>query len=414
MKKLFRPRGLDGIFYAHFKYKGFHIQDCLDTVDETIAYRRCLQIKLEVDEGRYQSGKKVVVAKNRGEILKPRHPMDPEHIRSISRYNDCIAWYFEALNDDYKEKIVSHGYYYNEVCNANKHIIRSRVFAGLTISEVIDKDQATGLSPLQKAIQNVAGKDKIRGTVKKVGMVFEKVIRMGDPSFIMLSHFPSDNPRKKPRLPGRKGFYQTRFLSEPQAIEIMNNLDDRFVDLATLLAYSGLDLTEAISLKWGEVDRADLVIVKNRGKNPNQPRKIPIRGSLEKMLKMRFLMHQIESSDKKVKDDQRVFDFPRNGYKAGAQIKDPARVFQKKWKKALEDSSIGWNVRPKDLRHFFASTMLNRGANPMEIANQMGHSDVKMLIQRYGKYSVDRLHEASKVWDRVEDGVQMVCKSEEW
>jgi integrase len=80
----------------------------------------------------------------------------------------------------------------------------------------------------------------------------------------------------------------------------------------------------------------------------------------------------------------------------------------------LKDSSIGWNVRPKDLRHFFASTMLNRGANPMEIANQMGHADVQMLIERYGKYSVAKLHEASKVWDRVEEGVQMVCKQEDW
>lgn len=45
----------------------------------------------------------------------------------------------------------------------------------------------------------------------------------------------------------------------------------------------------------------------------------------------------------------------------------------------------------------------------------MGHANVEMLIKKYGHYSVDRLYEASKVWDQVEDpGMQIVCKQEEW
>ena len=411
-KKPFRPRGSDDILYGNFKYKGNYVQDCLDTIDPKIADRRVLEIKLRIDEGRYEPGKKVVSVKGRAEVAKPRHPEDPMHILSLQRYKDCVALYFDSLNEDRKKGKVSDSYYYGELVTINKHIIRSKVFEGLTISEIVQKNPKTGLSPLQESIQQLAHAP--RGSVKKLGMIIEKVIRMGDPNFILLAHFNSNDPKKKPRLPGVKGFYQTKFLLEAQAIEIMKNLDERFRDLATLMAYSGLDLSEAIHLKWGEVDRVDQVIVKNRGKNPDQPRKIPIRGQLEKMLKMRFLMHNIENQNKKVKEDQRVFDFPRKGYSAGAQMKDTARVFQRAWKRALELSSIGWNVRPKDLRHFFASTMLNRGANPMEIANQMGHSDVKMLIQRYGKYSVDRLHEASKVWDRVEDGMQIVCKSEKW
>jgi len=396
-KKPYRPRGEDSILYASKKYKGEHLQDCLDTIDENIADRRVLQLMIEVDEGRYQPGKKVVSAKNRSELTKPG-------AEEPKQYTDCIAKYFESLNKDRENGIVSNAYYENERHLCNKHIIRSQVFAGLTISDIREIDPKTGVSPLRRSINQI--EHSPRGSVKKLGMVVEKVIRMGDPSFVLLAHFKSDDPKKKPKLPGIKGFYQTKFLSESQAIEIMDNLDARFSDLAKLMAYSGLDLSEAINLTWGEVDRIDQVIVKNRGKNPNQPRKIPIRGQLEKMLKMRFLMHQIQSPDKKVKGDQKVLEFPRAGYMAGAKIKDPARVFQKKWKQALKDSSIGW--------HFFASTMLNRGANPMEIANQMGHADVQMLIERYGKYSVAKLHEASKVWDRVVDGVQFVCKQEDW
>ena len=125
-------------------------------------------------------------------------------------------------------------------------------------------------------------------------------------------------------------------------------------------------------------------------------------------------MLNVENPNRRIKNSQRVFDFSRYEYK-NEQLKRPDREFQRAWKIALDKSTIDWNVRPKDLRHFFGSTMLNRGANPMEIANQMGHASVEMLIKRYGHYSVDRLHEASKVWDQVEDsGMQIVYKQEEW
>ena len=78
------------------------------------------------------------------------------------------------------------------------------------------------------------------------------------------------------------------------------------------------------------------------------------------------------------------------------------RMFQWDWKHAQEKSSVGWNVRVKDLRHFFGSTMLNRGVDSLEIANQMGHQDLNMLRERYGHYTDEKLHNSSKVWDYIE------------
>jgi integrase len=60
------------------------------------------------------------------------------------------------------------------------------------------------------------------------------------------------------------------------------------------------------------------------------------------------------------------------------------------------------NVRVKDLRHFFGSTMLNRGVDSLEIANQMGHQDLNMLRERYGHYTDEKLHNSSKIWDYTE------------
>jgi integrase len=128
------------------------------------------------------------------------------------------------------------------------------------------------------------------------------------------------------------------------------------------MAYSGLDLAEAINLTWDHIDRKNNMIVrerdkirKNKQKNKIVTRRIPIRGELEKMLRSRF-------KDRKL-GDERIFHFVAEKFadprKDGKELKTANRMFQWDWKHAQEKSSVEWNVRVKDLRHFFGSTMLN-------------------------------------------------------
>ena len=37
-----------------------------------------------------------------------------------------------------------------------------------------------------------------------------------------------------------------------------------------------------------------------------------------------------------------------------------------------------------DLRHTCASLMIAAGANPLEVAAQLGHKDARLVLQRYG------------------------------
>ena len=88
---------------------------------------------------------------------------------------------------------------------------------------------------------------------------------------------------------------------------------------------------------------------------------------------------------------------------------------QVNWKHAQEKSSVEWNVRVKNLRHFFGSTMLNRGVDSLEIATQMGHQDVNMLRERYGHHTDEKLHNSSKVWDYSEvNKSQLGANSKSW
>jgi len=84
------------------------------------------------------------------------------------------------------------------------------------------------------------------------------------------------------------------------------------------------------------------------------------------------------------------------------------------WKRALKKSSVDWNVRVKDLRHFFGSFMLNRGVDHLTIVTLMGHSGVDMLKKRYGHFDDETLRRAVRVFDQIKDEspncLQIVCK----
>ena len=80
----------------------------------------------------------------------------------------------------------------------------------------------------------------------------------------------------------------------------------------------------------------------------------------------------------------------------------------------LKKSSVDWNVRVKDLRHFFGSFMLNRGVDHLTIVTLMGHSGVEMLKKRYGHFDDETLRRAVRVFDQIKDEspncLQIVCK----
>ena len=59
---------------------------------------------------------------------------------------------------------------------------------------------------------------------------------------------------------------------------------------------------------------------------------------------------------------------------------------QRHWRRACNKSSVDWHIRPKDLRHFFGSHLLNSGVDPLMIASFMGHASFasKKIRSFYG------------------------------
>ncbi|TLS78270.1 hypothetical protein FE236_00480 [Mariprofundus erugo] len=54
----------------------------------------------------------------------------------------------------------------------------------------------------------------------------------------------------------------------------------------------------------------------------------------------------------------------------------------------MRDSGVRYR-NPYQSRHTYASMMLSAGENPAWIAKQMGHTNMQMVLQKYGRYMPD-------------------------
>jgi integrase len=80
-----------------------------------------------------------------------------------------------------------------------------------------------------------------------------------------------------------------------------------------------------------------------------------------------------------------------------------SRVFRPAVKRAALDG-----LTFHDLRHTCASLMIAAGANPLEVASQLGHKDARLVLQRYGHLYPGASAKAAQLLDNVTGGSSAV------
>jgi len=337
-KREIRPRGNRGVFYASCRWKGILLQDCLQTTDEQLARIRLADLKNQIDRGEYQSWK------------LSWDQIEADYLREDGRYDYIVR----------------------------KHL--NPFFRGKRVKEVTNYNPKNGKSLVTEYFR-IKG-DLPESSLKKHARVLKWILRRGDRKF----ELPTITYRNK-------GFYQTRFMSEAELDEIISHLDDQYQSIALVMAYTGLDLSDAVNLKWRDVSLKDGMIRTKRGKTGNKI-SIPLAQVVSNVLVFRNRVRRLH--------DDRVFNVRTHG-------------FQRAWKRSLKKTSIDWNVRVKDLRHYFGSYMLNKGVDSLQIAELMGHSSVEMIKKRYGHFDDETLRRAVSVFDQSTEErlnrLQNVCKT---
>ena len=152
-----------------------------------------------------------------------------------------------------------------------------------------------------------------------------------------------------------------------QLVRTLNTLDARArhaVDLVELLAYSGMRLGEAVSLRWEDIDRSrDLFTVTGgeTGTKNHEARGVPLFPSLGKLLE------RIQS---------------RCNETTGRVIKIESA--KKSMITACEKAGLP-NFTHHSMRHFFVSNAIEAGVDFKVIASWVGHKDGGVLVAKtYG------------------------------
>ena len=172
--------------------------------------------------------------------------------------------------------------------------------------------------------------------------------------------------------------------------DVLDHLEDQYREVATFMAYTGLDISDVLTLEWSSVDMKAKMIRTERRKTMHNSDTIKIKIPMVKM---------VEDILKNLRRVRKLHD------KGISQIKGDTRINRRKnlqehWKRACQASSVDWHIRPKDLRHFFGSHLLNSEVDPLMIASFMGHTSLDMLLKRYGHFTDQTRREAILKFDR--------------
>jgi integrase len=149
---------------------------------------------------------------------------------------------------------------------------------------------------------------------------------------------------------------------------------------------TGLRRGELIGLQWGDVDfhsRFLIVrraIVRNRVGAPKsgKVRRVDLSGQLVATFQHLKELRELEAMAKNVtlQPDAWVFLSPK-GYRLDERNLETA------WARCLKAAGIR-QIRFHDLRHTFASLLIEQGAHPKYIQEQMGHSSIQVTMDTYG------------------------------
>ncbi len=185
----------------------------------------------------------------------------------------------------------------------------------------------------------------------------------------------------------RENNHKERYLSCDETnrllTELKNCKSDVVPDLVEFLILTGARRGEAMGMKWQDVDferKSWTVPLSKSGK----PRHIPLSGAAMAVLERR-----------RNNGSKWVFPNPKTS--------KPISGFHRTWDRIRKNAGIP-DVRIHDLRHNFASLLVNKGRSLYEVQKLLGHADIS-TTQRYAHLSQDTLQEATELVSVTISGV---------
>ena len=166
---------------------------------------------------------------------------------------------------------------------------------------------------------------------------------------------------------------RVRWLRYEEEKKLLESCPDWLCDIIVFDLHTGLRQAELLSLEWTRVDFSRKTILIQETKN-NRPKTVPLNITALSILDRKTKVRSVKND---------LVFFSGNGTKINRH--NLWRAF----KKALDKSKIeGFTFH--DLRHTFATRLVQKGEDIYKVAKLMGHKDIRMS-QRYSHHCPDSL-----------------------
>jgi integrase len=191
------------------------------------------------------------------------------------------------------------------------------------------------------------------------------------------------NPAQVVKAP-RREHKEMDFLTPAEIPVFLDAVPPEWQPLFFTLIFTGMRLGELLALRWSDLDWTSQTIRVSRSvwhgqfqepKTRNSVRTIGMSDRLMAMLMDRML-------NAPASPDDLVFCTERGG------LLDPANLRHRVCGPALTAAGLR-KIRIHDLRHTFASLLINQGENLKYVQQQLGHASITTTVDRYGHLMPD-------------------------
>lgn len=166
-----------------------------------------------------------------------------------------------------------------------------------------------------------------------------------------------------------------------------------YKELTRLLFYTGLRVGEALALTWKDIDleKKQLHVDKTLDIKTRTPQSPKTAGSVGYVPFPSFIGEMLYEIKKE--SVQKIYGFTEEFYVFGGIAPYHYAHYHKKFKEIFPE------LRIHDLRHSYASYLINKGVDIYLVKELMRHDDIKQTANTYGHLYVERKQEVMSIFD---------------
>jgi len=271
---------------------------------------------------------------------------------------------------------------------AYRSLVRCHLGPGLGAQRLGDLDLET-LEIFKSKLIGKIGNRSVNAVLSLLGTVLEDSVREG--------YLPSNPARYIRKLP--VPLREMDFLT-PEELKtlLIACSDENTRDLIAVAAMTGIRRGELLALRWMDIEfESGLLHIRrsySRGeflepKTRTSHRQIDLEGSIIQRLRERRMRQGNPEGEELV--------FNRKG---GLPI-DPDNLTKTTWRQALRNAGLRESLRWHDLRHTYASLLLEATGSMKYVQRQLGHSSIQVTLDRYTHLLPDFRREAIGKLDKL-------------